>query len=187
MEMISERLVPASREVVWAALNAPETLRDCIAGCEKLERVEGNDYDVAMAIKIGPVAARFKGRMSLNDIVAPDSYAIAFEGQGGMAGFAKGSAAVKLVTPVDGEGTLLQYQVQAQVGGKLAQLGARLIDSSARKMADDFFARFVKVFEPQAEVVAGDAAEAPRAASEAGTEAGTEAGAVKSLWARMKR
>lgn len=180
MEMTSERLVPASREVVWAALNSPETLRDCIAGCEKLERTEGNDYDVAMAIKIGPVAARFKGRMSLNDIVAPDSYAIVFEGQGGMAGFAKGSAAVTLVTPEQGDGTLLQYQVQAQVGGKLAQLGARLIDSSARKMADDFFARFVKVFAT------------PDQAAEANAPvetlvSGAESGASRSLWARMKR
>ncbi|WP_034300478.1 carbon monoxide dehydrogenase subunit G [Herbaspirillum sp. RV1423] len=181
MEMISERIVPALRQAVWEALNAPETLRGCIAGCEKLELVGENEYDVAMAIKIGPVAAKFKGRMTLRDIVAPDAYAIVFEGQGGMAGFAKGTASVKLAEPAEGEGTLLQYEVRAQVGGKLAQLGARLIDSSAKKMADDFFARFVKVFDPAAE--APDvAAETPPADAPAKAP-----GAVRSMWSRMTR
>ncbi|WP_422802331.1 SRPBCC family protein [Telluria beijingensis] len=156
MEMISERLVPASREAVWEALNSPEVLRSCIAGCQKLEATDTDVYDVLMAVKIGPVSAKFQGTMTLSDIVPPESYAIGFEGRGGMAGFAKGCATVKLVAPPEGGGTLLQYEVQAQVGGKLAQLGARLIDSSARKMADDFFARFVAHFATPAGDETGD-------------------------------
>lgn len=156
MEMISERLVPASREAVWEALNSPEVLRSCIAGCQKLEPTDTNVYDVLMAVKIGPVSAKFQGSMTLSDIVAPESYAIGFEGRGGMAGFAKGCATVRLVDAPQG-GTVLHYAVQAQVGGKLAQLGARLIDSSARKMADDFFARFVALFADPAAAHAGEA------------------------------
>lgn len=181
MEMSSERLVPAAPQAVWDALNAPETLRSCIAGCEKIELVGPDQYDVAMSIKIGPVSARFKGKMSLNDIVAPDAYSILFEGQGGMAGFAKGSAAVQLVPQEGDAGTLLKYQVQAQVGGKLAQLGSRLIDSSAKKMADDFFARFVALFAP-----APVAVDAP-ADDGASALASGDAGVVKNLWARMTK
>lgn len=182
MEMISERLVPASRQAVWEALNDPASLRDSIAGCDRLEQVGEHEYEVGMSIKIGPVSAKFKGRMSLTDIVAPQSYAITFEGQGGMAGFAKGSAAVRLVAPEEGEGTLLQYEVQAQVGGKLAQLGARLIDSSARKMADDFFARFVKLFEPEAA-----AAPAAEGTSDQPAQEQPRQGALRSMWSRVAR
>ena len=147
MEMSSNRVISAPRHQVWEALNDPETLKRCIAGCDKIEATGDDRYDVAIAIKIGPVSAKFKGAMTLKDIVPDHSYLIDFEGQGGLAGFAKGSAAVQLVT-VD-EGTDLRYQAQAKVGGKLAQLGSRLIDSSAKKMADDFFKRFVMLFEEQ--------------------------------------
>jgi carbon monoxide dehydrogenase subunit G len=187
MEMSSERLVPAAPQAVWDALNAPETLRNCIAGCEKIELIGPDQYDVGMSIKIGPVSAKFKGKMSLNDIVAPDSYSILFEGQGGMAGFAKGSAAVQLLPQENDGGTLLRYQVQAQVGGKLAQLGSRLIDSSARKMADDFFARFVALFalSPTADEVSEDAGVATLAPEN--DAQGKNGGGVKNLWARMTK
>ncbi|WP_420223864.1 CoxG family protein [Pigmentiphaga litoralis] len=146
--MSSTRLIPAPQDAVWDALNDPGTLRSCIAGCEHIERVGPDTYDVAMAVRVGPVSARFKGRMSLSDIVEPLSYVIRFEGQGGVAGFAKGQAAVSLAP--EGAGTLLSYTVHAQIGGKLAQLGARLVDSSARKMADEFFGKFLAHFEGHA-------------------------------------
>lgn len=145
MEMSSTRLVPASPQVVWDALNDPQTLKSCIAGCDRIELIEPNVYEVAMVIKVGPVSAKFKGKMSLSDIQPAQSYVIGFEGQGGIAGFAKGSARVGLVPQEDG--TLLEYSVHAQVGGKLAQLGSRLIDSSAKKMADEFFGKFLALFE----------------------------------------
>jgi carbon monoxide dehydrogenase subunit G len=174
MEMTSERLVPAAPQAVWDALNDPETLRSCIAGCEKIDLLGPDEYEVGMAIKIGPVSARFKGKMSLKDILPPHSYAIVFEGQGGMAGFAKGSASVQLTQADDDAGTMLHYQVQAQVGGKLAQLGSRLIESSAKKMADDFFAKFVALFSPES-------------VPEAGVAQASDDGAVKNLWARMTK
>lgn len=144
MEMSSSRIIPAPPSAVWAALNDPETLKQCVAGCERIEAAGPDQFEVTMAIKIGPVSARFKGKMSMSDIRPEHSYTLGFEGQGGVAGFAKGGAAVELVPA--GDGTELRYQAQAQVGGKLAQLGSRLIDSSARKMADDFFNRFVARF-----------------------------------------
>lgn len=148
MDMSSTRLIPAPQDAVWDALNDADTLKSCIAGCERIELVGPDTYDVAMAVKVGPVSARFKGRMTLSDIVEPLSYVISFEGQGGVAGFAKGHAAVSLLP--EGSGTLLSYTVHAQIGGKLAQLGARLVDSSARKMADEFFGKFLARFEGHA-------------------------------------
>ncbi|CAN5578668.1 carbon monoxide dehydrogenase subunit G [soil metagenome] len=137
MEMSSERAVPANLATTWAVLNDPEALKACITGCERFELVAPDQYDMTMAVKVGPVGFKFKGKMTLSDVVPLSSYAIKFEGQGGMAGFAKGTAQVNVAA--QGEGTALQYTVNAQVGGKLAQLGSRLIDSSAKKMADDFF------------------------------------------------
>jgi len=146
MEMSSERAVPASIEATWAVLNDPEALKSCIAGCERFELTEPDQYDMTMAVKVGPVAFKFKGKMSLLDVVANTSYAIKFEGQGGMAGFAKGTANVVLLAAA--EGCILKYDVKAQVGGKLAQLGSRLIDSSAKKMADDFFEKLAALLHP---------------------------------------
>ena len=137
MNMTSDRTVPASVETTWQVLNDPEALKSCITGCERFELSEPNQYDLAMAVKVGPVAFKFKGRMSLLDVVENESYAIRFEGQGGVAGFAKGTAKVRLSPAA--EGCTMHYDVEAQVGGKLAQLGSRLIDSSAKKMSDDFF------------------------------------------------
>lgn len=140
MEMSSVRSVPASVETTWKALNDPEILRQCIPGCEVIERVGEDEYKIAMVAKVGPVSAKFNGRMKISDIVPPQSYAIAFEGQGGAAGFAKGSAKVRLEP--EGAGTRMAYDVNAQIGGKLAQIGSRLVDGAARKVADEFFAVF---------------------------------------------
>ena len=140
MNLQGERRIAAAPETTWAALNDPETLKACIAGCETIERVADDEYLATMAMRIGPVNARFKGRLKLENIVPPSSYTIAFDGQGGVAGFGKGSADVKLAP--EGAGTRLTYAAKAQVGGKLAQVGSRLIEGAASKITDDFFAAF---------------------------------------------
>ena len=140
MEMKGEQLVPASQTDTWAALNDPEILKACVPGCESIERVTDNEYAVRMTARVGPVAAKFKGKLTLSDLKPPQSYRIAFEGQGGVAGFGKGGAQVQLAP--EAEGTRLTYQVKASVGGKLAQIGSRLVDAAARKLADDFFTAF---------------------------------------------
>jgi carbon monoxide dehydrogenase subunit G len=142
MEMNSSRTVPADIETTWRALNDPEVLKACIAGCESVERVSDNEYKVIMTARVGPVSARFSGRIIMSDIVAPTSYTLSFEGQGGAAGFAKGQTRVALAA--NNPGTRIDYQATAQVGGKLAQIGSRLVDGAAAKVADDFFARFVE-------------------------------------------
>jgi carbon monoxide dehydrogenase subunit G len=142
MDMTGERRIPAPRQIVWEALNNPEVLKASIPGCESLEKLSDNQMKATAAVKLGPISARFTGNVLLSEIDAPNSYRISGEGQGGVAGFAKGGAAVKLTD--DAADTLLSYQVNAQVGGKLAQLGARLIDASAKQMADAFFDRFSK-------------------------------------------
>jgi carbon monoxide dehydrogenase subunit G len=141
MEMKGSRVVPTDVDTTWRALNDPEVLRACIPGCESIDRVSGTEYRLVMIARVGPVSAKFSGRLALADIAAPRSYTLKFEGQGGAAGFANGTAKVEL-SPSDG-GTRLDYAVNAQVGGKLAQIGSRLIDGAAAKVADDFFARFV--------------------------------------------
>jgi uncharacterized protein len=139
--MKGNRLVPTDVDTTWRALNDPEVLRACIPGCESIERVSDTEYRVVMTARVGPVSAKFSGRLVLADIAAPRSYTLRFEGQGGAAGFANGTAKVEL-SPADG-GTRIDYAVNAQVGGKLAQIGSRLIDGAAAKVANDFFARFV--------------------------------------------
>jgi len=140
MEMSGEERIPAAQADTWAALNDPEMLKACVPGCESIERVADNEFQVLMVARIGPVSAKFKGKLALSDLDPPNSYAIAFEGQGGSAGFGRGSAQVQLAP--DGEGTLLRYQVKASVGGKLAQIGSRLVDAAAKKISQDFFAAF---------------------------------------------
>jgi carbon monoxide dehydrogenase subunit G len=140
MEMKGEQRVPAAQQAVWDALNDPQMLKACVPGCESIEPAGENAYQVLMVARVGPVSAKFKGRLTLSDIHAPQSYAIAFEGQGGAAGFAKGGARVSL-SPGE-TGTVLSYDVKASVGGKLAQIGSRLVDAAAKKIADDFFRNF---------------------------------------------
>ncbi|MBM87582.1 MAG: carbon monoxide dehydrogenase [Gammaproteobacteria bacterium] len=143
MEMISEQNIPAPRDQVWAALNDAEILKRAMPGCESFDVVDNNKFEAKITAKVGPVKAKFKFNVQLIDIDAPNGYTIIGEGQGGVAGFAKGSAKVDLTE--EGTGTVLVYAVQAKVGGKLAQLGARLIDGTAKKMADDFFVNFNKL------------------------------------------
>jgi uncharacterized protein len=142
MEISKVQIVPASPDRVWAALNDPQLLQACITGCESMERIADNEYRIAMKVKIGPVNARFTGKISLVDLNPPESYTLNFEGQGGMAGFAKGVAKVALAA--EGEATRLAYSASAQIGGKLAQIGSRLIDGAAQKMAADFFAALAR-------------------------------------------
>jgi len=167
VEMTGEQLIPASQQETWKALNDPEVLKACVPGCESIARVNDNEYQVQMTAKVGPVSAKFRGRLSLFDIKAPQSYSLAFEGQGGAAGFAKGAAQVKL-SP-EGSQTKLSYDVKANVGGKLAQIGSRLVDAAARKVADEFFRNFTRkmsapvedetvVMEAEPHGAAGDAA-----------------------------
>jgi uncharacterized protein len=141
MTMTGEYQLPAPREDVWQKLNDPEVLKSCIPGCEELEKLSDTEFRAVATTKIGPVKARFKGKVRLSDLDPPNGYRISGEGDGGVAGFAKGGATVAL-QPKDG-GTLLTYNVEAQIGGKLAQLGQRLVNGAAKKVADDFFQRFV--------------------------------------------
>jgi carbon monoxide dehydrogenase subunit G len=140
MTMNGEVQLAAPREVVWAKLNDAEVLKQCIPGCEELNKTSETEFQAVATIKIGPVKAKFKGRVQLTDIDPPNGYKISGEGEGGVAGFAKGGAVVKL-TEKDG-GTLLSYDVESQIGGKLAQLGQRLVQGTAKKLADDFFKKF---------------------------------------------
>ena len=149
MEMNGTRQIAAPRDVVWAALNDPEVLKAAIPGCESLTGSPEEGFEATVKQKVGPVSATFNGKVQLSDIVAPTSYTISGEGKGGAAGFAKGGARVKLE---DAEGgTLLTYEVTANVGGKIAQLGSRLIDGFAKKMADSFFDNFRAAVEPPVE------------------------------------
>ena len=140
MELTGSHLISADRETVWRALNDPEILRVCIPGCQSLEMASETQMSATVGIKIGPVKAKFKGDIVLSDLNPPESYTITGEGKGGIAGFAKGGAKVMLSD--ESGGTLLSYEVDAKVGGKLAQLGSRLIDSTAQKLAKEFFANF---------------------------------------------
>ncbi len=146
MDMSGERRIPAPRQKVWEALNDTEVLRACIPGCESLEKTGDNDLKAKAALRIGPITAKFTGTVTLSDIDPPNGYTITGEGQGGVAGFAKGGAKVKLTD--EGAATLLTYDVKAQVGGKIAQLGARLIDATAKQLSDQFFDRFTAALTP---------------------------------------
>ena len=149
MEMSGERLIAAPRAAVWDALNDPEVLKACIQGCESIEKHSDTEMAATVAAKIGPISARFNGKVTLADLDPPNSYTISGEGQGGVAGFAKGGAKVQLA---DAEGgTKLTYQVSAQIGGKMAQLGARLIDSVAKSYAESFFTKFSERLAPAPE------------------------------------
>jgi carbon monoxide dehydrogenase subunit G len=142
MEMQGTRHLAVTQQQAWDSLNDPEVLKTCIPGCDKVEATGENQYTIGMGVKIGPVSARFTGKIALADVAPPDSYTLNFEGQGGAAGFGKGSAKVNLTPPAAGTGCELNYSAQAQVGGKIAQVGQRLVDGVAKSMAEDFFKRF---------------------------------------------
>ena len=153
MKLSGEHQIPASRQTVWEALNDADTLKACLPGCEELEKISDTEMTAKITTKIGPVKATFTGAVTLSDLDPPNGYTLSGEGQGGPAGFASGSASVTL-TEQDG-GTLLSYEVEAKVGGKLAQIGSRLIDSVTKKLAGQFFGALVE------KLSAGDAADAP--------------------------
>lgn len=140
MEITGEQLIPVPQQTTWNGLNDAAVLKDCIPGCDSLEQVSPTEYQLTMTAKVGPVSAKFKGKMTLTDVAPPHAYTLTFEGQGGVAGFAKGEARVAL-SP-DNSGTRLAYSAKAMIGGKLAQVGARLIDGVAKRMAEQFFAAF---------------------------------------------
>lgn len=146
MEMTGEQRIPLPQAQTWAALNDIDVLKEVIPGCEDITKMSAEEFDVQVKTKIGPVSARFKGRMTLKDVAEPSAYTIVFDGQGGAAGFAKGEARVELVP--DGEETLLRYTAKANIGGKLAQIGSRLVDGAARKLADQFFTAFRERYAP---------------------------------------
>jgi carbon monoxide dehydrogenase subunit G len=148
MDMTGERYIPLPQQRVWEALNDPEVLKACIPGCDSIEKLSDTEYKVAMTAAVGPVKARFSGKLQLSDLNPPSSYSLTFEGSGGAAGFGKGGAQVKLAP--EAGGTKLTYTAKATVGGKLAQVGSRLIDAASRKMADDFFSRFDATIAPAA-------------------------------------
>lgn len=140
MEMTGEQLIPLTQAETWRALNDTAVLKDCIPGCETIEQISDTEYQLTMIAKVGPVSAKFKGKMTLSDVDPPHAYTLVFEGQGDVAGFARGQANVQLVPEV--EGTRLGYAVKAMIGGKLAQVGSRLIDGVAKKLAEQFFTAF---------------------------------------------
>lgn len=177
MEMNGEYRINALRQTVWDALNDPEVLKNCIPGCQSLEKTSDTEMNATVVSKIGPVKATFKGSVNLLNRVPPESYTISGEGKGGVAGFAKGEADVVLTE--DGEATVLNYKVNAQVGGKIAQLGSRLIDTTAKKMAEEFFGKFAEHLSPSSteDIETGDSfAEGERATTSSGENVSQEPG-----------
>ena len=177
MELQGERLMPATVPATWAALNDPEVLKACIAGCESVERTGDDAFTAVVAMKIGPVSARFKGNLQMTNVTAPNGYTINFDGQGGVAGFGRGSADVALTAQGEAQ-TLLKYTARATVGGKMAQIGSRLIDATAAKITEDFF----KAFEAhlQAAQAATGAPAVPLVQEPAPTAA--KNGSIATLW-----
>ena len=184
MDMTGEFRIPAPRQRVWEGLNDPQILKECIPGCQTIEKMSDTEFTAKVLAQVGPVKANFAGKVTLSDLDPPQSYTIAGEGTGGVAGFAKGSAKVNLAE--DGDVTMLNYAVQAHVGGKLAQIGSRLIDSVARKMAETFFARFVAAVAPEAAATAASvtAGTEPAPAAPGPQNAGQGATAIASAEAQ---
>lgn len=165
MELQGERLIPATVDATWAALNDPEVLKACIAGCETVERTGPDAFQAVVAVKVGPVSARFKGNLQMTNVNAPTSYTINFDGQGGVAGFGKGSADVSLAP--EGQQTRLSYSAKAQVGGKMAQVGSRLIDAAAGKITEEFFSAFTAHLQAAGATAGAAAGEVTAAAPQA--------------------
>jgi carbon monoxide dehydrogenase subunit G len=173
MDMQGSRQLAVTREQAWEALNDPEILKRCITGCEKFELVGENAYAIVVAIRIGPVSARFNGKVTLADIVVPESYALRFDAQGGAAGFGKGESQVHLVP--NEQGVELRYTVKSTVGGKLAQIGQRLIDGVAKSLAEEFFSRFEAELVKRNAPAPAESAPAPEPAAEPTDQAGSAA------------
>lgn len=171
MEMKDQRVIKADRATVWAALLSPEVLKECVSGAQEVTGSPEEGFEATVVQKVGPVKATFKGQVTLSDIVELESLTLSGEGKGGAAGFAKGEARVTLADAEEG-GTLLGYEVEAKVGGKLAQLGSRLIDGFAKKMADEFFSRFQTALEGPED--------------ESATEAETDAGKGKGWFGKLR-
>ena len=181
MELTGSQNLPVSQQVAWDALNDPEILKASITGCEALTRTSDTEFAAAVTAAIGPVKAKFKAKLTLSDVVAPNSYKIRFDGQGGAAGFGKGEARVNLVP--EGATTRLDYTAQANVGGKLAQIGSRLVDAASKKLADEFFTKFnaeLKRRNPSAvvEVASAASAAAAHAPASASSSSGSGTGAI---------
>ncbi len=151
MDMTGEQKIAVAQSEVWRALNDPEVIKACVPGCESIEKKSDDEYHLTVTACVGPIKAKFKGKMKFSDVDPPNSYKLSFEGQGGAAGFGKGSASVRL--SADGTGTLLEYSANASVGGKLAQIGSRMIDTASRKIADEFFANFNARVAPESATV----------------------------------
>lgn len=162
MELTDRYTLPVDRQTVWNALNDPAVLKSCIAGCESFDRVSDHEFACAVTASVGPVKARFKAKVTLLEVDAPNCYTLNFDGQGGPAGFGRGTARVSLTDAANG-GTALEYTANAQVGGKLAQVGSRLIDAAARKMAADFFGKFAGKLGGEKTVVVAPVGETMRA------------------------
>ncbi|MHA1152181.1 MAG: SRPBCC family protein [Alphaproteobacteria bacterium] len=161
MQMSGEYRIEADRDAVWAALNDPEVLKQAIPGCQEIDKISDTEFAAKVKVKVGPVSAKFNGKVAFTDLDPPNGYTISGAGKGGPAGFAKGGAKVRL--EADGAATILHYEVDAQVGGKLAQIGSRLIDATAKKLAGDFFANFAEAVGGPAPEAAAVPAEAPAA------------------------
>lgn len=176
MDMTGEYRIAAPRQKVWDALNDPEILKQAIPGCETITKHSDTEMSATVRAKVGPVSARFGGKVTISDRDPPNSYKIMGEGTGGPAGFAKGGATVKLTD--DGDATKLSYVVEANVGGKLAQIGSRLIDATARQMADNFFSKFAQIVAASSAPTAAAPSAAPMAGASAAAEAPPVAVAV---------
>ncbi|MBL8805615.1 MAG: carbon monoxide dehydrogenase subunit G [Rhodospirillales bacterium] len=181
MNLSGEYRLPQPRQTVWNGLNDPLILRQCIPGCEELAKTSDTEFTAKVGLKIGPMTAKFTGKVTLTDLDPPNGYKIAGEGQGGVAGFGKGSAVVTLEEDGAG-GTILKYTADSQVGGKMAQLGSRLIDATAKKLADEFFGKFTEVVSGPAAPANDSPATEPAAAGPAATPAGDGGGLPQSVW-----
>lgn len=188
MDLTGDYRIPAPRETVWAALNNPDILKICIPGCEELDKTSDTEFVARVVAKIGPVKARFGGKVTLSDLDPPTGYTITGEGQGGAAGFAKGGAKVRLEPADGGAATILHYSADAQIGGKLAQIGSRLVEGTARKLADEFFAAFaaqaagVAPTAPQLEPATGEPAPQPVAQPAPVVATASSSGLSPVLW-----
>jgi len=167
MDLTGEYRIAAPREAVWKALNDPEVLKQSIPGCDEIQKLSDTEMTAKVTARVGPVKAGFTGKVTLSDLDPPNGYKISGEGQGGVAGFAKGGADVRLKPDETGSGTILTYNVNAAVGGKLAQIGSRLIEGAARQMADQFFGKFAEIVTAAAAPATGAAAAMPAATTTA--------------------